>query len=802
MNLLRRLLLSNWSFCSLLALLLLAASLTGCPLFSRLEYPLYDQLLKLRPPTDPTKVVLIAVDPGSRAQIGNWPWPRTYLAKMIQQLEKQQAKSIGLLAPLTYPEASQTLNGDRSLANSARKTKLIWPISRGFGATLDDNTYLRRYSLPQLDTLPNPQVLLLAMRNPLSIFRPIPTSTDKLLPPATPLRKKNSWSGHIIINPDPDHRVRSLPLLLPWQDRLLPALPLQLALFHNGKDLSHLTYETPKLLGKITFGTTQLTVLPNYRLLLDRSGSAEPFTRYSAIDLLNGKIADKQLRDKTVLIGPTDLSTDSYRAPSSEPWSAVELAAAETATLLNGAPLHRPFWAWLLESAILLYFTIILLLLTPRLSNLAGALTLTLFLLAWLAGVSGALILFGFWLNASPPFLLVLLGFPLVQWNRSRSTRQNIDQETNKMLGLSYQEQGQLDLALEKFLLFSPYDPASKELLYNLGLEFERKRMPQKALAAYRHLLNNGRYRDTRERAHQLADLDQTVVIGNSTDRTLILNQLGEKPTLGRYRIEKELGQGAMGTVYLGIDPKINRQVAIKTLAYAQIDPAKLTEIKERFFREAEAAGQLSHPHIVTIYDVGEENDLAYLAMELLKGKDLSHFCQESQLLHPYMVLQIIAQASRALDYAHRNGVIHRDIKPANLILQEEDLIKVADFGVARIASSTQTETGIILGTPSYMSPEQIAGKKVDGRSDLFSLGTVMYELLCGEKPFQGDSLTSLMYNISNGKYRPLAELHSDLPCEYYDIVGKLLHKNLTRRYKTADLLAKEVEALLQRLEK
>jgi serine/threonine-protein kinase len=281
----------------------------------------------------------------------------------------------------------------------------------------------------------------------------------------------------------------------------------------------------------------------------------------------------------------------------------------------------------------------------------------------------------------------------------------------------------------------------------------------------------------------------------------MVINNSGEKPILGRYRIEKVLGQGAMGTVYLGVDPKINRQVAIKTLAYAQIEPSELLDVKTRFFREAEAAGRLNHPHIVTVYDVGEESDLAYMAMELLDGTDLSQYCTRQNRLAPKKILEIGAQIAGALEYAHLHDVVHRDIKPANIMLAKNGKIKVADFGVARVISSSRTETGIVLGTPSYMSPEQVAGKKVDGRSDLFSLGVVLYELLSGEKPFVADSLAALMYNISNAKYPDLVEVCPGLPRGVYQMVDKLLSKALSRRYKTADLLQRDLFDLLESME-
>jgi len=264
-------------------------------------------------------------------------------------------------------------------------------------------------------------------------------------------------------------------------------------------------------------------------------------------------------------------------------------------------------------------------------------------------------------------------------------------------------------------------------------------------------------------------------------------------PTLGRYEVLKELGQGAVGTVYLGRDPKINREVAIKVLRYDEVSEDRLAEVKKRFYREAEAAGRLNHPNIVTIYDVGEDYDLTYIAMELLNGKDLSSYCREVNRLPATRVLEIIGLVAEALDYAHKNGVVHRDIKPANIMLLEGDQIKVADFGIARITGSTRTQTGDIFGTPNYMSPEQVAGKKVDGRSDLFSLGAVMYELLTGEKPFQADTLAAIMYNIANANYIPLRKLSTDYPKCCIKIVNKLLNKGVSKRFQNAAAVIQKI---------
>jgi serine/threonine-protein kinase len=256
-----------------------------------------------------------------------------------------------------------------------------------------------------------------------------------------------------------------------------------------------------------------------------------------------------------------------------------------------------------------------------------------------------------------------------------------------------------------------------------------------------------------------------------------------------------------MGTVYLGRDPKINREVAIKTLKYGDVDADQLAKIKTRFFREAEAAGKLSHTNIVTIYDVGEEHDMAYMAMEFLKGKDLSQYCLKDSLLPVKKTLKVVASVAEALDYAHRNGVVHRDIKPENIILLENHQVKVADFGIARVMSASKTQTGVILGTPNYMSPEQVAGEKVDGRSDLFSLGVVLYELLAGEKPFKGDNLSNLICTIANVSYLPLSEAAPDIPYCCGIIIDKLLVKNVKQRVQSADKVIELIKQCLKAIE-
>lgn len=258
---------------------------------------------------------------------------------------------------------------------------------------------------------------------------------------------------------------------------------------------------------------------------------------------------------------------------------------------------------------------------------------------------------------------------------------------------------------------------------------------------------------------------------------------------LGRYRIERELGRGAMGVVYLGFDPKISRKVAIKTLHYNQFEAGELPAVKERFFREAAAAGKLRHPNIVTIYDAGEESDLAYIAMDYVGGVSLAAHVRKGQLLDVELVYYIMALVTDAVNEANSQGIIHRDIKPSNILYDAQtNEVKVADFGIARIldGSVTRTKTGELVGSPLYMSPEQIKGEQVSKQSDIFSMGVTFYQLLTGELPFKGDSLANLSYQIVQCKYKSVDEVRPDLPDSARRIIAKALQKNPDSRYVTA----------------
>jgi serine/threonine-protein kinase len=261
----------------------------------------------------------------------------------------------------------------------------------------------------------------------------------------------------------------------------------------------------------------------------------------------------------------------------------------------------------------------------------------------------------------------------------------------------------------------------------------------------------------------------------------------------GRYQIVGELGRGSMGVVYQGFDPVIGRTVAIKTMLPQGLSPQEFQEYKTRFQREAMAAGILAHPNIITVYDFGEDNGVLYLAMEFLEGKSLEKIAQEQTVLPIETILPIYDQVCSALDHAHRNKIVHRDIKPANIMILQNGLVKVTDFGIAKMMAMGMTQAGQILGTPNYMSPEQVKGRQIDGRSDIFSLGVILYELMTGEKPFGGQNITTVIYKIINENPTPPRELDASIPAGLSYVISKALAKNIDERYQTCRELAEDL---------
>ena len=838
----KKVLFTGRGLCAVFSVLVLAAMLLDLPPLSHLNGWVNRGFWHLREREPSRDVVLVEIDDQSIRSLGPWPWPRATLARMTEQLSSYGARVIGLnllykapdrnpglneirhlreeLADLdgkqkTTPveqvtrsllEAEHRMDGDRLLVSATRNARnAVLPVSFQLGEPEGrlsaSPRWADRNSVFVLKDRSAPRALAARGRNPLEPSIEGYVTATEMEAPFLDLVQSGAAVGQFTPLPGPDDVVRQEALLVFFSEKAFPSFALQMALSYNGAPRTSQGLPLQTLdEGGVEYGNLKAPASPYYRKLMDYGARPGKIQRYSFDDVLDGRVPSERFLDKAVLVGVTARrEAPRYKTPLGTDCSETELLAVSLENMVAGRHMVRPWWAWAMEASVLLFFSAFLLLILPRLPFRAGAIVTALFLGAWAALAVFLFALFGLWLEPAGPVLVVFGGYLLLVWRGvlgGRSVRQE-NEEAHRRLALSLQSQGLLDLAFDTFLKCSARDERTRSLLYNLGLDFERKRMPGKAISVYEHILRGGRYKDCRDRIESLRDHKRPVGGSLAPDKTQVLKHSAVRSTLGRYEVVREIGQGAMGTVYLGLDPKINREVAIKAIRYADIDESQVTEVKTRFFREAEAAGRLNHPNIVTVHDVGEEHDMAYIAMELLKGGDLSRYCEKGSRLPLEEALRVILGVASALEYAHRNDVIHRDIKPENIMFADGHQVKVTDFGIARVIDTASTHTGAIVGTPNYMSPEQVAGKKVDGRSDLFSLGVVFYELLTAVKPFQGENMAALMYNISNGRYTPIRKLAPKTPRCCSALISKLLDKSVSRRHRNATDLIRDLESCL-----
>ena len=330
--------------------------------------------------------------------------------------------------------------------------------------------------------------------------------------------------------------------------------------------------------------------------------------------------------------------------------------------------------------------------------------------------------------------------------------------------GSDFLAAGRLEPAFAEFRRCSPSDTVAT-VMYKLSIAFEEQAKPERAEAVLEWMKRTQGIREAKQKKNS--------------------GVAGFPKRLGRYVIERRIGRGAMGAVYLAKDPRINRAVAVKAIPIdKEFEDEELKEARLRFFREAESAGRLTHPNIITVFDAGEDKGLAYIAMEYVPGIPLRDFTDPKRLLAPKRALELAASTAEALDYAHNQGVIHRDIKPANLLYNpKEGSLKISDFGVARITDNNRTKTGIVLGTPMYMSPEQLGAENLTGHSDLFSLGVTLYELLIGEVPFKAGNIAALMTKITTEDPAPIAGKRAGLAPSIDAVLAKALAKRPEDRF-------------------
>jgi serine/threonine-protein kinase len=839
---------------AVISVVLLGGFFVGIGPLDSLELKLYDLRARMRPAPKiaDQQIVIVAVDDASIQQIGTWPWPRAYMGKLIDQLSEAEAKVIALDLIYSDPEINVGLEEVRKLHKEIveARNRLVFEQIQGVDTRKEravadqlfaqfDKVFVD--SEKQLDNdgqladsialagnvvlgysfgLPGPPIGHPELEPTESVAKnALPGATKGMLsgtsldavnmvPPIERFAKEAKAAGYINWSPDRDGAVRRQPLIAEYKDKIYPSFPVQIARLYLNLEPG----EVVPLGQALKVGNRSIPTDPHFETLVSFYGDVKTFPYFSFVDVVTGKLPKENFKGKIVLVGFTATGLGEQRAtPISTTLPAVEYIANVTENILQGNVLVRPTWARNFELAGLVLFALFLTIGVPLLSAGISAGIAAALLVAYNGAAIWMFNSKGFWVPMLYPSLLLVLGYVVMVSRRYFGTErahealETESAETLKMLGLSFQGQGMLDMAWEKFRRV-PIDTGMKDTLYNLALDFERKRQFNKAVAVLEHIgAVDKKFKDIADRAVKLKAMGETQILGTaglrraSADATVMTTGTDVKPTLGRYEVIKELGKGAMGTVFLGRDPKINRQVAIKTLRF---DDPDLTDedkqaLRDRFFREAESAGRLNHPHIVNIYDAGEDQDIHYIAMELLDGADLKPWCTKGSLHSMNEVVRLIADVADALEYAHSNNIVHRDIKPANLMILKNGAIKVTDFGIARITDQSKTATGTVLGTPSYMSPEQLAGKKVDGRSDIFSLGVCLYELLTGEKPFTGDSVATLVTSIVNTPHRPIQQLDAKIPEALAHVVDRALQKDPEKRYQRAKEMAAELRSCL-----
>ncbi len=790
-------------------------------------------------------IELVVIGDEDLDEIGRFPWPRNILAKAIDNLAMAGSKVIVLDIMFNEPEEGAGLKTIKELKKiyidldiKGSTAKTFYSLLNKAEANLDNDAKLvesfknaGNVVLPiYFDTMStgrDEEVSDYIAKNSYKVIKGLKDEwaissimwLSKIKPLLPSFANSVAGIGHINLFPDSDGSIRSQIHAIGYlENTFVPSFPISIVKVFKGLDENQIRVILGESIDiKVTPSKTIKVPATDFNmptLIKWNDGPGVAFHSTPFRNILNKKFQTSLFRDKIVIVGPTAPGIgDRFVTPISSNLPGVEIIANSVSNILREKFFVRPHWTTFIELGIILLFGLFISFLLPKLKAGAGAIITLILFLSY--GTVGMILFFhsNIWLKITPQIVLLILGYILVVSRNffiTEKTKEKVEAdsvETNKSLGLSFQQQGMLDLAFEKFRKCPIDERGVKDLLYNLGLDYERKRQINKALSTYNMIIEDGSdFKDLQERMPKLKDVESTMIFGAGAshpgDIGATIKDLDTKPTLGRYEVSGELGRGAMGIVYKGTDPTIHRTVAIKTLRLSEFEQDEIPGIKERFFREAESAGRLNHPNIVSIYDAGEEHDLAFIAMEFINGVDLEEFTNKEKLLSLRDVLHIAAQVADALDYAHSNNVVHRDIKPANIMmLKDTGDIKVTDFGIARITSSSKTKTGVILGTPSYMSPEQVSGKKLDGRSDIFSLGVVIYEMLTGQKPFISEDITSLMFQITKEKHPPVRKINRKIPPIVEKIIDKALAKDVDHRYQKADLIAEHLKKLVEQID-
>jgi len=546
--------------------------------------------------------------------------------------------------------------------------------------------------------------------------------------------------GFLQLQADSDGVLRRASLWLLHDGVMSPSLPLAIAFDNQDAAVSH------------RMSSTEDAIF---------TSSYAPLPRVDYHDLINQKVHPSVLDGATVFVDSSpELVAAEALLPSGQFVTISEVTASLLANVEHDRTIIAPSWVSAMEWLAPVLLAIVAVLFMPDRSRKD---------IAVMTGVAVILLLLTETLLLYILHVRIDLGRPMIIFvGVSMLTLWLVGDEKKDLLdafkkGSDFLAAGRLEPAFAEFRRCTPSETIATSM-YKLSLAFEQQAKPERAEAVLEWM----------KRTHGTPEsMSQKQKLSGAPER------------LGRYVIEKRIGRGAMGAVYLAKDPRINRPVALKAIPIEkEFEDEELKEARLRFYREAESAGRLTHPNIITVFDAGEDKGLAYIAMEYVPGIPLKQFTDPKRLLAPKRALELCACTAEALDYAHNQGVIHRDIKPANLMYNpKEGSLKITDFGVARMTDNNSTKTGIVLGTPMYMSPEQLGAEDLKGHSDLFSLGVTLYELLAGEAPFKATNIAVLMTKITTEEASPISQLRAGIPPSVDAVLAKAMAKKPQDRF-------------------
>ena len=741
----------------------------------RLSVRTQDGMFTLRGKTDTpsTDVVIVGIDDRSVDLVGKWPWQRDVLAQLVFAISQGEPKVLGL--DLFLPEQIEE--------DTSGRTGLLAQYM--YAA---DNVVIPMYfSLSDVgiapEAVPDPiRRSAVGVDSDLSKTAASLISARQIYYPSPALVEASSGFGHINIDYDKDGLIRREPLLISYDGHLYPSFGMQLAREYLKIKESQL--EPGKEKG-IAFGNVAIPTDGRRRIRLSYRGPNLSFDRISAIEVLAGEVDPEVFAQKIVLVGLTSTESKTWvSVPAFGEINEVERIATVTHNIIHRDFLRSlpPIWNFLIMVLIGVFCAVVL----PKVSLTHRIVILLVFLFVVF---NFSYILFSsFGILTKPVYPLLELAFFLLVAPaiRLKAKEKKGEKEIPKADGEPAVEEAGLALETTAKEPGEATTQESTQVVIRVP-ESEGAQDGQSGTVGSKTGEMSGE-ESTRE---ETAKLSMTPTPSTPSEIGSTPFPGGESPSFtqfGRYKIVEAIGKGGMGMVYRGTDPMLDRPVALKTIRLDfPLSPTETTELKDRLIQEAKAAGRLSHPNIVTIYDVGEHEGLHYIAMEYLSGYSLEDFIKKKGELNYRIVAKIIMQTCDALGYAHQHGIVHRDIKPANIMLLEDFQVKVMDFGIARLETTSLTKSNVALGTPQYISPEQLEGRPADKRSDIFSLGAVLYEMLTRRKPFEGENISSLMYRVLNHNPPPPSSINDKTPLMFDRVVSKAMAKNPDERYQDAE---------------